>query len=34
MGVRTKEIVNVGVFTTGQKHFLDYHRDRVLLKAL
>ena len=33
MGVRTAEIVNVGPFTAGQKHFLDYHRDKVLLKA-
>jgi hypothetical protein len=33
MGVRTAEIVNVGPFTAGQMHFLDYHRDKVLLKA-
>jgi hypothetical protein len=33
MGVSTAEIINVGSFTAGQKHFLDYHRDRVLLKA-
>jgi len=33
MGVKTTEIINVGGFTEGQKHFLDYHRDCVLLKA-
>ena len=33
MGVKTNEIVNVGTFTAGQKHFLDFHRDRVILKA-
>jgi hypothetical protein len=33
MGVRATEVVNVGGFTAGQKHFLKYHRDCVLLKA-
>jgi hypothetical protein len=33
MGVKTTSTVNVGSFTTGQKHFLQYHRDMVLLKA-
>lgn len=33
MGVPTERIVNVGTFTDGQKHFLDYHRDSVLLRA-
>jgi len=25
--------VNVGTFTEGQKQFLDYHRESVLLQA-
>jgi putative restriction endonuclease len=33
MGVRTGETVNVGSFTAGQRRFLEYHRDSVLLKA-
>jgi putative restriction endonuclease len=33
MGVPIDKIVNVGGFTEGQKHFLDYHRDSVLLRA-
>jgi hypothetical protein len=33
MGLNTKSEVNVGGFTTGQKHFLEYHRDMVLLKT-
>jgi putative restriction endonuclease len=33
MGVATDRVVNVGVFTTGQKHFLEYHRDSVLLRV-
>jgi hypothetical protein len=33
MGVATDRIVNVGGFTEGQKHFLEYHRDSVLLRA-
>jgi hypothetical protein len=33
MGVATDRIVNVGAFTDGQKHFLEYHRDSVLLRA-
>jgi hypothetical protein len=33
MGIETERVVNVGSFTVGQKHFLDYHRNSVLLKA-
>jgi len=33
MGIETNRIVNVGIFTEGQKQFLDYHRESVLLQA-
>jgi putative restriction endonuclease len=33
MGVATDHIINVGMFTQGQKQFLDYHRESVLLQA-
>jgi hypothetical protein len=33
MGVDTNGRVNVGLFTDGQRHFLDYHRNFVLLRA-
>jgi putative restriction endonuclease len=33
MGVTTDHIINVGTFTQGQKQFLDYHRESVLLQA-
>jgi putative restriction endonuclease len=33
MGVVTDRIVNVGAFTDGQKQFLGYHRESVLLQA-
>lgn len=33
MGVRTAEAVNVGTFSEGQKRFLDFHRNAVLLQA-
>ena len=33
MGVETNRIVNVGTFTEGQKQFLDYHRESVLLQV-
>ena len=33
MGIDTRGTVNVGRFTTGQKRFLEFHRDMVLLKA-
>ncbi|HYY72412.1 MAG TPA: HNH endonuclease signature motif containing protein [Candidatus Bathyarchaeia archaeon] len=32
MGVETSRPVNVGAFTEGQRQFLDYHRNAVLLK--
>ncbi len=34
MGVTIDETVNVGRFSSGQRGFLDYHRDAVLLKAV
>ncbi|MBB5063941.1 HNH endonuclease [Granulicella mallensis] len=34
MGVSTDQPVNVGEFSEGQRHFLDYHRNSVLLMAL
>ena len=34
IGVETGKIVNVGVFTSGQKKFLEFHRTAVLLKSL
>ena len=34
MGIDTTEPVNVGAFTSGQKTFLDFHRNAVLLQAL
>jgi hypothetical protein len=33
MGVETERPVNVGRFTEGQKAFLDFHRNSVLLRA-
>lgn len=33
MGVETEHIVNVGGFTEGQRRFLDFHRNSVLLRA-
>lgn len=32
IGVETNRQVNVGNFTEGQRHFLDYHRNAVLLR--
>jgi putative restriction endonuclease len=34
MGIDTTRIVNVGGFTSGQKQFLDFHRNAVLLQSL
>lgn len=34
MGLPTDKVLNVGAFTEGQKQFLDYHRDAVLLQAI
>ena len=33
MGVETTQIVNVGAFSQGQKKFLEFHRESVLLRA-
>jgi putative restriction endonuclease len=33
MGVETDRVINVGTFTRGQKQFLDYHRESVLLQV-
>jgi len=33
MGVETQRIVNVGAFSQGQKQFLEFHRESVLLRA-
>jgi putative restriction endonuclease len=33
MGVATDHTISVGSFTPGQKQFLDYHRESVLLQA-
>ena len=33
MGIATDRVINVGTFTEGQKQFLDYHRESVLLQA-
>jgi hypothetical protein len=33
MGIETEHRVNVGPFTEGQKHFLEFHRTSVLLRA-
>jgi len=34
MGIDTTRVVNVGGFTSGQKMFLDFHRNAVLLQAV
>ena len=34
MGIETAEPVNVGGFTHGQRSFLDFHRNAVLLQAI
>ena len=34
MGVETDQVVNVGSFAEGQRPFLDYHRNAVLLRAM
>lgn len=33
MGINTAHVVNVGGFTSGQKQFLDFHRNAVLLQS-
>jgi putative restriction endonuclease len=34
MGINTTQAINVGGFTSGQKHFLDFHRNAVLLQSV
>jgi putative restriction endonuclease len=34
MGIETTKTVNVGVFTSGQKQFLEFHRNAVLLQSI
>jgi len=34
MGIDTTKAVNVGAFTSGQKQFLDFHRNAVLLQSV
>lgn len=34
MGIDTTGVVNVGSFTSSQKHFLDFHRNAVLLQSV
>ena len=34
MGIETERLINVGTFTDGQKHFLEFHRNSVLLRAM
>lgn len=34
MGIETTKVVNVGDFTSGQKQFLDFHRNAVLLQSI
>jgi hypothetical protein len=34
MGIETGKIINVGGFTAGQKDFLDFHRNSVLLQSV
>jgi hypothetical protein len=33
MGLATDRVISVGTFSQGQKQFLDYHRESVLLQA-
>jgi hypothetical protein len=34
LGIQTRTTVNVGSFTNGQKQFLDFHRNSVLLQSI
>jgi putative restriction endonuclease len=34
MGIDTEKIMNVGGFTSGQKQFLDFHRNAGLLQPI
>jgi predicted restriction endonuclease len=33
MGVETERVTNVGAFTEGQRQFLEFHRNSVLLRV-
>lgn len=33
MGISTDKLTNVGSFTSGQKHYLDFHRECILLDS-
>jgi predicted restriction endonuclease len=33
MGIETERVTNVGGFTSGQKQFLDFHRNSVFLRS-
>jgi hypothetical protein len=33
MGIETEHIINVGSFTLGQRNFLEFHRDAILLRV-
>ena len=33
MGVETEQLINVGTFTDGQRQFLEFHRNSVLLRV-
>ena len=34
MGIRVDELVNIGSFSTGQRRYLDFHRDAIFLQAV
>lgn len=34
MGIDTRRVINVGRFTSGQKQFLDFHRNAVLFQSV
>jgi hypothetical protein len=34
MGIEVTEPINVGEFTSGQKKFLEFHRNSVLLQSI
>lgn len=33
MGIEVNQVVNVGTFSSGQREYLDYHRNRILLQS-
>jgi hypothetical protein len=34
MGIETTKVMSLGSFTSGQKQFLDFHRNAVLLQSV